>query len=109
MNDIIVNPDKFQAMITSCDKKKKTNMIYKLNFEKYVSTIISFYVFLSRQYSLLYIYLYIINVSEYLFLLSKNKESYLYYYYYIKVVRFSLDPLPRLPLRCCKIILQIIV
>ena len=81
-------------------------MIYKLNFEKHVSTIISFYIFLLRQCSLLYIYLYIINVFKYLFLLSENKESYLYYYY-IKVVRFSLDPLPRsssLPIRCCKII-----
>ena len=43
---------------------------------------------------MLFIYFYIINVFEYLFLLSENKESYLYYYY-IKVVRFSLDPLPR--------------
>ena len=64
----------------------------KLNFEKHVSTIVSFYTFLSRQYSLLYIYLYILNVLQYLFLLSENKESYLYYY--IKVVRFSLDLLP---------------
>ena len=77
----------------------------KLNFEKHVSAIISFYIFLSRQYSLLYIYLYIVNVFKCLFLLSENKESYLYYY--IKVVRFSLDPLPRassLPICCCKII-----
>ena len=35
MNDEIVNPNKLQAMIISCDKKKK-NMIYKLNFEKHV-------------------------------------------------------------------------
>ena len=60
-------------------------MIYKLNFQKYVSIIISFYIFLLRQRSLLYIYLYVINVFQYLFLLSENKESYLYYYY-IKVV-----------------------
>ena len=76
-------------------------MIYKLNFEKHVSSIISFYIFLSRKCSLLYIYLYIINVFKYLFLLSDNKESYLYDC--IKVVRFSLDPLPRssiLPI-CC--------
>ena len=26
MNHVIVNPDKFQAMIMSCDKKKKTNV-----------------------------------------------------------------------------------
>ena len=50
----------------------------KSNFEKHVSTIISFYIFSSSQYSLLYIYLYIINVFKYLFLLSENKESYLY-------------------------------
>ena len=50
--------------------------------------------FLSKQYSLLYIYLYIVNVSKYFFLLSENKESYLYFYY-IKVVRFSLDTLSR--------------
>ena len=27
VNDMIVNPDKFQAMIMSCDKEKKTIMI----------------------------------------------------------------------------------
>ena len=27
MNDMIVNPDKFQPMIMNCDKKKKANMI----------------------------------------------------------------------------------
>ena len=77
----------------------------KLNFEKHVSTIFSFYIFLSRQYSLLYIYLYIVDIFKYLFLLSENKESYLCYHY-IKAVRFSLDPLPRsssLPICCCKI------
>ena len=55
MNDKIVNPDKLQAMIISCDKKKE-NMIYKLNFEKHVLTVISFYIFL-RQCSLLSIYI----------------------------------------------------
>ena len=64
----------------------------KLNFEKYVSTIISFCKFLSI---LLYIYLYIVNVFEYLFILFKNKESYLDYYY-VKVLQFSLDPFCRL-------------
>ena len=42
---------------------------------------------------------------KYLFLLSENKESHLYYYY-IKVVRISLDHLPRfssLPICFCKI------
>ena len=34
----------------------------QLNFEKHVSTIISLCIFLSRQYSLLYINLYIVNV-----------------------------------------------
>ena len=38
-------------------------------------------------------YLYIVDAFKYLFLLSENRESYLYYYY-IKVVRFSLYPLP---------------
>ena len=75
MNDIIVNPDKFQAMVMSCDlkKRKQTWLIInnsiiissvdsvtllcieidnKLNIEKHVSTIISFYILLSRQYSL---------------------------------------------------------
>ena len=64
-NDIIVNPDKFQAMIISCDKKKRkkynlniNNSIIissvdsvtlfgveidtQLNFEKHVSITISF-------------------------------------------------------------------
>ena len=116
MNDMIANTDKLQAMILSCDKKENqynfiiNNLIIissvdsvtrlgieignKINFEKHVSTIISIYIFLSRQYNLLYIYLYTINVFKYLFLLSKNIESYLYYYY-IKVLRFSLDPLPQ--------------
>ena len=116
MNDMIVNTDKFQAMILSCDKKENqydfiiNNLIIissvdsvtplgieignKINFEKHVSTIISIYMFSSRQYNLLYIYLYTINVFKYLFLLSKNIKSYLYYYY-IKVLRFSLDPLPQ--------------
>ena len=49
----------------------------KLNFEKHVSTIISFYIFSSRQYSLLHIYLYIVNVFKYLFLLSENKVIYI--------------------------------
>ena len=90
MNDMTVNPDTFQAMITelsSCDKKENkydlniNNSIIissvdsvtlsgididnKLSFEKHVSTIISFHLFLSRQYSLLYIYLYLINVFKY--------------------------------------------
>ena len=76
----------------------------KLNFEKHVLTIRSFYIFLSRQYSLLYIYLYIVNVFKYLLLVSENKESYLYYHY-IKVVQFLLDLLPRsssLPKCYCK-------
>ena len=96
-------------MTISCDKKNKydlniNNSIIissvdsgidkQLHFEKHVSTIISFYIFLSRQYSLLCIYLYIVNVFKYLFILSEIKESYLYYYH-IKVVRFSLDLLPR--------------
>ena len=58
-------------------------------------TIISFYIFLSSRYSLLYIYLYIVNIFKYLFILSEIKERYLYYYYHIKVVRFSLDLFPR--------------
>ena len=81
-------------------------MIYKLNFGKHVLSIISFYIFLSRQCSLLYINLYIINAFKYLFLLSENKENYLSYYH-IKVVQFSLDPLPcssSLPICRCKII-----
>ena len=64
----------------------------KLNFEKHLSIIIPFYIFLSRQYSLLYLYLCIVNVFKYL-TLSVNKKSYSHYYY-IKDVRFSLDPLP---------------
>ena len=70
----LVNPDKFQAMIMSYDKKRKqiclnkNNSIIissvdsvtrlgietnsKLNSEKHVSTIISFDIFLSRQYGL---------------------------------------------------------
>ena len=82
MNDIIVNPNKFQAMITSCDKKENkydlninSSIIIssvdsvavlgieidsRLNFEKHVATIISFYQGKSRQYNLLYIiYMYI--------------------------------------------------
>ena len=116
MNDMIANTDKLQAMILSRDKKENqynfiiNNLIIissvdsvtllgieidnKINFEKHVSTIISIYIFLSRQYNLLHIYLYTINVFKYLFLLFKNIESYLYYYY-IKVLRFSLDPLPQ--------------
>ena len=64
MNDVIVNPNKFQAMITSCDKKEKYDLNInssiiissvdsvavlgieierRLNFEKHVATIISFY------------------------------------------------------------------
>ena len=68
MNDMIVNPEKLQAMILSCDKKKENkydlninNPIIissvdtvkllgieidnKLNFEKHVSTFISFIYF----------------------------------------------------------------
>ena len=81
MDHIVVNPDKSQAMIMSSDKKENkyelniNNSIIissvdsvtlsgieidnKLNFEKHVSTIISFYIFLSRQYSVMYIYIYI--------------------------------------------------
>ena len=59
----------------SCDKENKYDLINsiivssvdsvallgievdnKLNFEKYIATIISFYVFLSRQYILMYIF-----------------------------------------------------
>ena len=117
INYVIVNPDTFQAKIkkAAIEKENKydlnvNNSIIissvdsvtllgieidnKLNLEKHVSTIISFYIFLSRQYSLLYMCLYIVNVFKYLFLLSENKESYLYYYD-IKVEQFSLDPLPR--------------
>ena len=82
MNDMIINPNRFQAKIISCDKKRKqfdlnmSNSIIiwsvdsatflgieidnKLNFEKHISTIISFYIFSSIQYSLLYIYFYIV-------------------------------------------------
>ena len=35
-----------------------TEIDSKLNFEKHVATIISFYIFLSREYSLLYIFVY---------------------------------------------------
>ena len=80
----------------------------QLNFEKDVSSIILFYIFLSTQCNLFYIYLYIVNVFKYLFILSEMKESYLYYYY-IKVVPFSSDLLPRslsLPICCCKIIIN---
>ena len=81
MDHIVVNPDKSQAMIMSSDKKENkydlniNNSIIissvdsvtlsgieidnKLNFEKYVSTIISFYIFLSRQYSVMYIYIFV--------------------------------------------------
>ena len=45
---------------------------HKLNFKKHVSTIISFYLFLSSQYSVLYTHLYIINV--FLFILSLYKS-----------------------------------
>ena len=38
-----------------------TEIDSKLNFERLVSTIISFYIFLSRQYSLLYLSLYIVH------------------------------------------------
>ena len=50
-----------------------------------------------------------LDIFKDLLLLTENKESYLYYYY-IKVLRFSLDPLPRslsLPICCCNIIVQI--
>ena len=82
MNDIIVNPNKLQGMITSYDKKENkydlsinSSIIIssvdsvavlgieiesRLNFEKHVATIISFYQGKSRQYNLLYIlYIYI--------------------------------------------------
>ena len=52
MNDMIVNPDKIQTMIISC-----IEIYNQLNFEKHVSTIIPFYIFLSRKYGLLHIYL----------------------------------------------------
>ena len=65
---MIVNPDKFQEnkyglninnsiIISSVDSAKFLGIESdkQLNFEKRVSTIISFYKFLSRQYSLLYI------------------------------------------------------
>ena len=64
-------------MIMSSEKEK-ANMIYKLNSEKHVSTIISFYIFLSRQCSLLYIYLVIISVFKYLLpYLRMNKVIYI--------------------------------
>ena len=98
---MIVNPDKFQAMITSCDKKQNkhdlniNNSIIssvdsvtllgieidsKLNFETQFLTA-AFYIFFSRQSNVLHIYFYIVNVFKYLFLLSENKESYFYHYY----------------------------
>ena len=49
----------------------------QLNFEKHVSTIISCYIFLSRQYSLLYTSFYIANVLKYLPTLSKIKNIYI--------------------------------
>ena len=125
---MIVNPDKFQPMILICDKKrkqiwlKKNNSIItpsvdsvtllgikidnQLNFGRHVLNIVSFFILLSRQYSLLYIYLYIVNIFKYLFILSEIKESYLYYYD-IKILLFSLDFLlcfSSLPICCCKII-----
>ena len=75
-------------------------IIYYIILYLYIYYIIYMYI-----YIYIYIYLYV-NVFKYLFLLSENKESYLYYYC-IKVIRFSLDPLPRssnLPICCCKII-----
>ena len=78
----------------------------QLNFEAHDSFIISFYIYLLRQYSLLHMYLYIVNDFKYLLVLSEIEESYSYYYY-IKVVRFSLDFLPpssSLLICCCKII-----
>ena len=97
---MIVNPDKFQAIIMRCDKKENkynlniNNSIIissvdsatllgieidkQLNFEKHVSSIISFYIFLSSRCSLLYIYLNIVNVFKYLFISSEIKKRYLY-------------------------------
>ena len=43
--------------------------------------------FLSTQYSLLYIYLYIVNVFKYLFLLSENKEN--HYLLFLKKMSLS--------------------
>ena len=77
-----------------------------LNFEKHI-TIVSFYIFSSSRYSLLYIYLYIVNIFKYFFILYEIKKSYLYYYYHIKCVRFSLDLFPHsssLPICCKKIV-----
>ena len=51
---------------------------YKLSFEKHVATIISFYIFLSRQCSLLYIYLYIVNVFKYLFFFYPRIKKVIY-------------------------------
>ena len=95
----VIYPDKFQAMIISCDKKENkcdlniNNSIIisfvdsvtllvievdnKLNFEKLVSTIISFYIFYQGNI------IYCVYISILLFI-----------FYYIKVVRFSLDHLP---------------
>ena len=103
MNDMIVNPDKFQEMIKSCDKNVNNSIIIsyvdsdkflgiesdkQLNFEKHVSTIIWFYKFYQGNI-VYYIYLYIANAFKYLFILSEIKESYLNYYR-TKIVRFSL-------------------
>ena len=76
---------KFQPMIMCCDKKRKkydlnvNNSIIilfvdsatplgikinnQLHFEIHFSTMISFYIFLSRQYSLLHIYIYLYTVN----------------------------------------------
>ena len=32
MNDVTVNPDKFQAMIMSCDKKKEKKYDFQIKF-----------------------------------------------------------------------------
>ena len=78
MNDMMVNPDEFQEMIMNRAKKENkydlnvnnskinasvdsvrllgTEIDNKLNFENHVSTIILFYIFLSRRCSLLYMY-----------------------------------------------------
>ena len=69
MNDIITNPDKFQAMIKSCDKKKKkTNMIYKLNFEKACfHYYFILYILIKAMQSIVYIFVYY-ECFKYLFL-----------------------------------------
>ena len=98
MNDVIVNPNKFQAMITSCDKKEnkydlninssiiissvdsvavlRIEIDSRLNFEKHVATIISFYQGKSRQYNLLYILYIYIYICMYVCM-------YMYMYMYI--------------------------